>query len=207
MLSFGTYPDTSLAAARRKAEAARELVAEGFDPSKKRQAEKVAVVEARAVEARREQGLPPLDSFEATAREWFAVKRSGWAPSYADKIIARPEADVFPWIGPSQVSSITPPQLLEVLRRIESRGVIETAHRALENCSQVFRYAVATGKHSTNPARDLKDALKRPDPRNFPAITDPNRFGELLRASDTYAATTVVRAALKLAPMLLLRPG
>ena len=66
---------------------------------------------------------------------------------------------------------------------------------------------MATGKHSTNPARDLKDALKRPDPRNFPAITDPRRFGELLRASDAYAATTVVRAALKLAPMLLLRPG
>jgi integrase len=207
MLSLGTYPDTSLAAARRKAEAARELVAEGFDPSKKRQAEKAAYVQARAVEVRREQGLPPLDSFEATAREWFAVKRGGWAPSYADKIIARLEADVFPWIGQAPVAGITPPQLLEVLRRIESRGVVETAHRALENCSQVFRYAVATGKHSTNPARDLKDALKRPDPRNFSAITDPKRFGELLRAGDAYAATPVVRAALKLAPMLLLRPG
>jgi integrase len=196
-----------LAAARRKAEAARELVAEGFDPSKKRQAEKAAHVQARAVEARREQGLPPLDSFEATAREWFAVKRGGWAPSYADKIIARLEADVFPWIGQAPVAGITPPQLLEVLRRIESRGVVETAHRALENCSQVFRYAVATGKHSTNPARDLKDALKRPDPRNFPAITDPKCLGELLRAGDAYAATPVVRAALKLAPILLLRPG
>ena len=171
MLSLGTYPDTSLAAARRKAEAARELVAEGFDPSKKRQAEKAAHVQARAVEVRREQGLPPLDSFEATAREWFAVKRGGWAPSYADKIIARLEADVFPWIGQAPVAGITPPQLLEVLRRIESRGVVET------------------------------------DPRNFPAITDPKRFGELLRAGDAYAATPVVRAALKLAPMLLLRPG
>ena len=84
MLSLGTYPDTSLAAARRKAEAARESIAEGFDPSKKRQAEKAAYVQARAVEVRREQGLPPLDSFEASAREWFAVKRGGWAPSYAD---------------------------------------------------------------------------------------------------------------------------
>jgi integrase len=98
--------------------------------------------------------LPPLDSFEATAREWFAVKRGGWAPSYADKIIARLEADVFPWIGQAPVAGITPPQLLEVLRRMESRGVVETAHRALENCSQVFRYAVATG------------ALDQPGPRS-----------------------------------------
>ena len=85
--------------------------------------------------------------------------------------------------------------------------MIETAHRALENCGQVFRYAVATGRSATNPARDLKDALRRPEPKHFPAITDPQRFGELLRACDAYAATPVVRAALKLAPMLLLRPG
>jgi Arm DNA-binding domain len=107
MLSLGTYPDTSLAAARRKAEAARELVAESFDPSKKLQPEKAANVQARAVEVRREQGLPPLDSFEATAREWFAVKRGGWAPGYADKIIARLEADVFPWIGQAPVAGVT----------------------------------------------------------------------------------------------------
>ena len=207
MLSLGTYPDTSLAVARRKAEAARQLLAEGFDPSKKRQAEKAAHAQAQEAEAREAQGLAPADSFEAIAREWFAVKRGSWAASYADKIIARLESDVFPWVGNAPVASITPPQLLEVLRRVEGRGVVETAHRALENCSQVFRYAVAIGKATTNPARDLKDALKRPDPTHFPAITEPNRFGELLRASDRYAATPVVRAALKLAPMLLLRPG
>ena len=161
MLSLGTYLDTSLAAARRNAEAVREWVAEGFDPSKKRQAEKAAYLQARAVEVRREQGLPPLDSFEATAREWFAVKRGGWAPSYADKIIARLEADVFPWIGQATVAGITPPPLLDVLRRIESRGVVETAHRALENCSQVFRQAVATGKPCSSTARGL------------PAVCDP----------------------------------
>src|SRR5436190_1719804 len=80
----------------------------------------------------------------------------------------------------SPINSITPPQLLEVLRRIESRGVVETAHRALENCSQVFRYAVAIGKTTHNPARDLKDALRRPKPKHFPAITDPARFGQML---------------------------
>jgi integrase len=206
-ISFGTYPDTSLALARRKADSARQLVAEGIDPSQKRKAEKASHVQARVADQREERGLPPLDSFEAIAREWFAIKRDGWAATYADKILARFESDVFPWIGKQPIADITPPQLLEVLRRIEARGVIETAHRALQDSSQVFRYAVATGKVVTNPARDLKDALKRPDPKHFPAIIDPKRFGDLLRACDSYAATPVVRAALKLAPMLLLRPG
>ena len=207
MLSLGTYPDTTLAMARRKADAVRQLVAEGFDPSQKRKAEKAAYVRARVADEREAQGLPPLNSFEAVAREWFAVKRDGWARSYSDKIIARLETDVFPWIGRVAVGSVTPPQLLEVLRRIEARGVVETAHRALQDSSQVFRYAVATGKAASNPARDLKDALKRPNTKHFPAIIEPKRFGELLRACDNYAATPVVRAALKLAPMLLLRPG
>lgn len=94
-----------------------------------------------------------------------------------------------------------------MVRKIEARGAIESAHRALEACGQVFGYAIATAKIDRNPATQLKTVLPRPEPRNFPAITDPARFGELLRACDRYAATPVVRAALKLAPMLLLRPG
>jgi integrase len=207
MLSFGVYPDTSLALARRKADEARRLLAEGINPSDQRKAAKAAQAETEEAEAREAQGLPPVNSFEAVAREWFDVKQGGWAPGYSEKIIARLENDIFPWIGRAPIDSITPPQLLEVLRRIESRGVVETAHRALENCSQVFRYAVAIGKTTHNPARDLKDALRRPKPKHFPAITDPARFGQMLRACDGYAATHVVRAALKLAPMLLLRPG
>ena len=207
MLSLGAYPDTSLALARRKADEARRLLAEGINPSDQRKAAKAAQAETQQADAREAQGLPPVSSFEAAAREWFEVKQGGWAPGYSEKIIARLENDIFPWIGRSSVAAITPPQLLEVLRRIESRGVVETAHRALENCSQVFRYAIATVRTTANPARDLKDALKRPKPKHFPAITDPKRFGEFLRASDAYAATHVVRAALKLTPMLLLRPG
>jgi hypothetical protein len=115
-ISFGTCPDTSLALARRKAGAARQLVAEGIDPSQKRKAEKQSYEQARAVEAREERGLPPPDSFEAIAREWFAVKRDGWAASYSDKIMARFETDVFPWIGKQPIDDITPPQLLELLR-------------------------------------------------------------------------------------------
>lgn len=207
LLSFGKYPDTTLALARRKADEARRLLAEGIDPSDQRKAAKAAEAVTREAEKREAKGLRPAGSFEAVGREWYDVKKSGWAPRYAEKIIARLENDIFPWIGRVPVNAVSPPQLLEVLRRIESRGVIETAHRALDNCSQVFRYAVAIGKTTQNPARDLKDALRRPTPKHFPAITNPARFGQLLRTCDGYAATHVVRAALKLAPMLLLRPG
>ena len=207
LISLGTYPDTTLALARRKAEAARSSVAQGLDPSAERKAERKRHSEARAEEARVGAGLPPSDSFEAVAREWFAVRRSGWSSSYADKMMARFENDVFPWLGKSPIGKITGPMLLEVCRRIEARGVIETAHRALQDSSQVFAYAMATDKIDRNPAAKLKTVLKQPEPKNFAAITDPARLGQLLRACDKYAATPVVRAALKLAPMLLLRPG
>ena len=206
-ISFGTYPATTLAIARRKAEAARQLVAEGFDPSAQRKSERAVHAKANEARHRAKEGLPELDSFEAIAREWYGIKRTGWATSYGEKVMARLEGDVFPWLGRTQIAEIAPAQILEVVRRIESRGVIETAHRVLESIGQIYRYAIACGKASNNPTRELKEVLKPAIPRNFPAITDPTRFGELLRACDNYAATPVVRAALKLAPMLLLRPG
>ena len=207
LISLGTYPETSLALARRKAEAARALVSEGLDPSAERKAERKKHLEAKNEEVRLDAGLPPNGSFEAVAREWFAVRRSGWSGSYADKMMARFESDVFPWLGKTAIAKVTGPMLLEVCRRIEDRGVIETAHRALQDSSQVFAYAMATDRIDRNPAAKLKTVLRQPEPKNFPAITDPARFGQLLRACDRYAATPVVRAALKLAPMLLLRPG
>jgi len=200
-------PDTGLKLAWIKANEAREQVAAGNDPSDHRKAAKAEFVQARGIDHRAAAGLPTIGSFEEVAREWFDKRHTEWAASYGDKIIRRLEVDIFPWIGREPVGYVTPVQLLEVLRRIEARGVIETAHRALENCGQVFRYAVATGRAVSNPARDLKDALRKPMVKHFPAITDPNRLGELLRACDNYQGTHVVRAALRLAPMLLLRPG
>jgi integrase len=207
LISLGTYPATTLAIARRKAEAARQLVAEGFDPSAQRKSQRAAQLKTAEAQTRVKAGLPELGSFEAVAREWYEIKRGGWAPSYGEKIMARLEGDVFPWLGRLPIATIPPTQILEVIRRVEDRGVVETAHRVLESIGQIYRYAVACGKATYNPARDLKEALKPATPRNFPAITDPERFGQLLRACDNYAATPVVRAALKLAPMLLLRPG
>jgi integrase len=206
-LSLGTYPDTGLALARAKADEARKLVSAGSDPSEVRKEGKAEAERVREAERRADAGLPPVDSFEDVAREWHDTRKGEWSASYAGKILDRLVADVFPYVGARPVGAITPPELLKVLRRMESRGVIETAHRARENCSQVFRFAVATGRAERDPAQDLKDALRKPDVKHFAAITDPKRMGELLRACDTYAGTPVVRAALRLAPMLLLRPG
>ena len=207
LLSLGTYPDTGLALARKKADDARKLVSEGTDPSEVRKASKQAATQQREVDRRADEGLPPAGSFEAVAREWFTTRRDEWSTSYADKVLARLMADVFPYIGRRPVGAVSAPELLAVLRRIEARGVIETAHRAHESCSQVFRYAVGSGLAQSDPARDLKGLLRKPRAQHFPAITKPERLAELLRAIDGYAGTPVVRAALRLAPMLLLRPG
>lgn len=206
-LSLGTYPDTTLALARRKADQARQLVSAGIDPSAARREAKVDAAEQRQAERLADAGLPPLGSFEQVAREWFETRRGEWSDGYSSKVIARLEADVFPQIGRRPIGQVTPPELLEVLRKIEARGVIETAHRAHESCSQVFRYAVGKGLVASDPARDLKGLLRKPKTTHFPAITKPERLAELLRACYGYAGTPVVRAALRLAPMLLLRPG
>lgn len=206
-LSLGTYPDISLKVARERRDEARALIVQGIDPSDLRKASKVQAQVDEADAAREAAGLPPPNSFEQIAREWYETRREDWSPTYGQKIMRRLEADVFPWLGAKPINAITPPMVLAVLRRVEGRGVVETAHRALENCGQVFRYAVATGQIESNPARDLKDALRRPMVKHFPAITSPERLGTLLRAIHSYRGTPVVCAALKLLPMLLLRPG
>lgn len=150
-LSLGTYPETSLKAAREKRDAARALIVQGIDPSDARKASKAQAQVTEADAAREAAGLPPQDSFEQIAREWYETRREDWSPSYGQKIMRRLEADVFPWLGAQPIISITPPMVLAVLRRVEGRGVVETAHRALENCGQVFRYAVATGRIVSDP--------------------------------------------------------
>ncbi|WP_399681613.1 tyrosine-type recombinase/integrase [Xenophilus sp.] len=206
-LSLGTYPTVGLGLARSKAQEARKRVAEGVDPSAARKALRAAQEAANEAKAREGAGLPKIDSFEHVAREWFALRRAEWADLYASKVIARLEANVFPYIGGRPIAEIGPAELVAVLRRIEERGVIETAHRVHVSIGQVFRYAIATGRALSNPARDLKDVLKKAVVRHFPAITDPKRLGELLRAIDGYRGTPVVRTALRLAPLVFVRPG
>ena len=150
VVSYGTYPDVGLAEARERHRGARRRRRDGINPNEAKKAAKIALVADAA------------SSFEAVTREWFATKKDEWAPSYGDKIIRRMEVDLFPYTGRKPISEVDAPTLLTVLRKIEARGAVETAHRALENCGQVFRYAVATGRIKADPARDLKGALRRP---------------------------------------------
>jgi integrase len=144
---------------------------------------------------------------EAVAREWHAKHAPRWAPGHASKIIGRFERDIFPWLGVRPVQEITAPELLEVLRRIESRGAIETAHRAHQNCGRVFRYAIATGRAQRDPAADLRGALPPVKEKHHAAITDPKTIGGLLRTIDGYQGSFVTRCALRLAPLTFVRPG
>lgn len=206
-LSLGTYPDTGLQLARRKADEARKLVEEGTDPSDVRKAGKAKRAEQREAERRIEAGIPLVDSFEAIAREWFEGHKPGWAASHADKVIGRLNNDVFPWIGAQPITEIKAPEVLTLVRRIKARGALDTAHRVLQNCGQVFRYAVAEGRAERDPTGDLRGALPSVRGKHFASITDPAAVGELLRAIDGFRGTYTVKYALLLAPMLFVRPG
>lgn len=196
-LAFGRYPEISLAEAREKRLEARRLMGDGVDLANHRAIQKLA----KATEA--------ANSFESVAREWLTKNKDGWAQSHSCKILGRFEKDVFPFLGELPISRISASELLSVIRRIESRGVLETAHRALANCGQVFRYAVATGRTERDPSGDLRGALPSAKSRrqHFSAVTDPKQVGELLRALDDYKGTPTVRAALQLAPLVFVRPG
>lgn len=197
LLALGVYPDVPLADAREKRDGARKQVAAGIDPGQHRKAVKTA------------SSIAAKNSFEVVAREWLAKNKDGWAASHHDKILGRLENDVFPYLGDKPISTINPPELLAVIRRIEGRGVLETAHRALANCGQVFRYAVATGRAERDPSGDLRGALPSVKSRrtHFAAVTEPKQVSALLRAFDGYQGTPTVRAALRLAPLVFVRPG
>lgn len=193
--ALGTYPDTSLARAREKREEARRLLADGVDPSENRKvqaAAKVALAE---------------NSFEVIGREWFAKMKPEWADSHADKIMARLERDIFPWLGKRPIAEVAAVEVLTTLKRISDRGAKDTAKRAQQDCGGVFRYAIQTGRASYNPIPDLRGALPAAIGGNFAAITDPIKVGELLRAIDGFNGTFVVKCALRLSPFLFVRPG
>jgi integrase len=182
----------SLKDARTHRDAAKALLAQGIDPAHQRKA------------AQHAEG----NTFEAVTREWFARYVTRLAPGHADKIIRRFERDIFPWLGRSPVADITPPQILEVLRHIEERGVLETAHRAKQNIGQVLRYAVATGRAVRDSTQDLRGALPpRPKDHHFAAFTTPSEVTAFLRAIDAFRGSLPVACALRLAPLLFVRPG
>ncbi len=194
-LSLGVYPDVSLKDARERCDEARKLLANQIDPSQNRKAQKASQTEGGG------------NSFEIIAREWHQKFSSRWIPTHANNLIRRLERDVLPWLGNQPIDKITAPLLLSMLRRIESRGAVETAHRALQTCSQIFRYAIATGRAERDPSPDLRGALSPIKETHFAAMTEPKQIGELLRAIDGYQGHFVTQCALRLAPLLFVRPG
>ncbi|MGD9288735.1 MAG: tyrosine-type recombinase/integrase [Desulfobacterales bacterium] len=194
-LALGVYPDVKLQEARQKRDEARKLIVNGVDPVQMRKATKAMHFEQAA------------NNFEAVAREWFIKHSPSWAKNHSNKIIRRFELHIFPWLGSRPISEITPLELLSVLRRIESRGILETAHRTLQNCGRVFRYAISTGRAERDPSADLRGALAPVKHGHMATITEPKKIGELLRAIDGYEGTPVAQCALRLAPLVFVRPG
>jgi len=194
LLAFGAYPAISLADARERRDNARKQLAHGIDPGAVRKAQKQAQTEE-------------TETFEVIAREWHDKFKSNWTPGHAETNMTRMERDLFPWIGRCPIAKIMAPELLTVLRRVESRGALETAHRIRNISSLVFRYAVQTGRMERDPSDDLKGALPAAKAKHHAAITDPKEVAPLLRAIDGYQGHFVVKCALRLAPLFFVRPA
>lgn len=194
-LALGVYPAVSLAQARKLRTAARELLAQGIDPSAAKQDDR----QAKKLEA--------VNTFELVAREFHQVKADGWSEGHGAKWLRMNELYLFPELGKLPLDTIRPPALLKALRKVEAKGILSTAQDLQQMAGQVFRYGVQTGRCERDIAADLKGALKPHVARHFAAVLDPVKAGELLRAIDGYSGSTVTRAALKLAALVFQRPG
>ncbi len=194
-LALGVYPAVSLAKARERRDRARELLADGIDPSQAKREEK----QTRAQEA--------INTFEIVARTWLQKTAANRAASTQEKITDWLEHDVFPFIGHMPISTIKPIDVLTTVQKMEARGVIESAHRVKQVCGQVFRFGVATGLAERDVTADLKGALAVIPSKHYAAITEPKEVGPLLRSIHGYTGHPYATAALKLSPLLFVRPG
>jgi integrase len=194
-LALGVYPAVSLAKARARRDKARELLADGIDPSTAKREDKRAQADAAA------------NTFEMVARDWLAKTAADRQSSTQDKVTAWLKHDVFPFIGKLPISAIGPRDVLAALRKMEARGALDSVQRVKQVCGQVFRYAVATGSAERDVTQDLKGALAKPTPGHFAAITEPKQAGDLMRSIFDYSGHPCTVAALKLSPLLFVRPG
>jgi integrase len=194
-LALGVYPAVSLAKARARRDKARELLADGIDPSTAKREDKRAQADAAA------------NTFEAVARDWLAKTAADRQSTTQDKVTAWLKHDVFPFLGKLPMSAIGPRDVLAALRKMEARGALDSVHRVKQVCGQVFRYAVATGSAERDVTQDLKGALAKPTAGHFAAITEPKRAGDLMRSIFDYSGHPCTVAALKLSPLVFVRPG
>lgn len=194
-LALGSYPDVTLKAARAARDDARKTRQGGTNPVQQRKADKLA---SRASNA---------TTFDAVAAEFYAQERGGWSDTYAQKWHRLVEKDLSPWLGTLPLAAISAPMLLDALKRTERRGAIDTAHALRQYAGQVFRYGIATGRCTSNPAPDLAGALKPQLVKHMGAVLDPVKAGALLRDIDGYTGQPVTRTALALSALLFQRPG
>ncbi len=194
-LALGVYPEVSLAKARQRREKARELLADGVDPGIAKREEKQAKADAAA------------HSFELVAREWLSKTAAERSDSTQNKITTWLKKDVIPFIGKMPISAIGPRDILNALRKMEARGALDSVHRVKQVTGQVFRYAVAIGAAERDITQDLKGSLAKAVPSHFAAITEPKQLGELLRSISSYVGHPTTVAALKLTPLVFVRPG
>jgi integrase len=195
-LALGVYPEVSLAKARQRRERAREQLADDIDPGVAKREEQRAKADAAA------------NTFEAVSREWLEKTANKRVAVTQAKVTNWLEKDVFPFIGKLPISTIRAKDVLDkVARRMEARGIHESAHRIVQICSQVFRYAVAVGLVERDVTVDLRGALVSVDKTSYAAITDPKQVGQLMRSIRSYEGHPTVQAALQLSPLVFVRPG
>ncbi len=195
VLSLGKYPAVSLKKAREKRFEAAQLIADGIDPTTQRKALKAALRTDFA------------NSFEVVAREWHENNKHTWTKKHQETVIDRLKNNIFPFLGKTDVKKITPPEMLTVLRKIESREAYETTHRVLGICSQVFRYAIATSRAESDPCRDLRGALIPVKHKSLASLKKPEDVGNYLQIADEYVGNMVVRLALQITPYVFVRPS
>jgi integrase len=196
LLVIGPYPEIGLKEARERRREAKRLLLDQIDPSAAKQEAKAAA--ANAVR----------NSFEIVAREWFEKYSGDWTQSYKERVQHRLEHEIFPYVGRRPVKSISAPELLAVLRKVENRGAVTAAHLAMRECGRIFRYAIVTGRAERDICADLRGAIKpAPAAKHYAAITEPRKIGKLLLALESYPGTFPVTRALRIAPFLFVRPG
>jgi integrase len=194
-LSLGRYPVVSLKDAREKRDEAKRVLDSGKDPGAEKKRAKIEVLEAQE------------NTFQSVAEEWSGRHFVNKAPAHKARVVSRLEKNIYPYIGAKPVVEITPADILRVIQLIEKRGAIETAHRALQNISQVMRYAVATCRLTIDPTPSLRGALLPVTPSHMAAPTTADEVAGFLRLIDAFTGGQVVSAALRLLPMVFVRPG
>lgn len=192
-LALGVHPKVSKEQAREKRDEGKKLLGQGQDPAHVKKMQK------------RDRHRAIGQTFKEVALEWHKIKKPSWSDSHGIRTLRQLERDLFPWIGDRPMKDIVGSEILFALRKVEDRGAIETGDRGLMLCRQIWEYVALDG--ITDATRGIKSKLKPYRGKNYPAIHDPKRFAQLLRAMDGYKGTAIVRAALKLSPILFQRPG